>query len=623
MSAHGIEHRIDHAALGIAYGRLPASIVFTMLVSAVFGWALLDYYPRARMLEWIGAIQLVAFARLGLMFAWRRRKPGLEAMRTWSWLMAAGAALAALAWSVGAVRLLPDRPSVELAMLCVIVLSTASIALNSLTAHLPSLLAFLVVSLGPFGAALLFSGSPLVQLVGIILLVTMLELLWIGYQSSQGVRQQLRTEIELGMAVEQTRAAQAAAEKAKVAKSRFLATMSHEVRTPLNGMLGLAELLERSPLQPGQREHVRLLRRSGDNLRDILNDVLDFSKIEAEQFEIARLPFDPLELVQDVRDLFQQRAADAGLALTLRTAGGAGRVVLGDRLRTRQVLTNFVSNALKFTERGGIEIELTATPADATPGSVARFRFAVHDSGIGIGPDALARVFDAFTQVDDSYTRRFGGTGLGLAICRRLAGLMGGEVGASSTPGAGSTFWVELPLEVVSVSAALDGVATQALLEQAATSGAANGDHGGDALQGRVLVAEDNGINQLVISEMLTLIGVEYVLVGNGQEAVDAALSGEFDLVLMDCQMPVMDGYTATLELRRRAPLARSGQPLPIVALTANAFDDDRARAAEVGMDAFLSKPVRLDDLRAMLARWLPPVAGLSEPAAAKAARCT
>jgi CheY-like chemotaxis protein len=245
----------------------------------------------------------------------------------------------------------------------------------------------------------------------------------------------------------------------------------------------------------------------------------------------------------------------------------------------------------------------------------------VRDTGIGIGPEALSRVFDAFTQVDDSYARRFGGTGLGLAICRRLAALMGGEVGATSAPGQGSTFWVELPLEIEAVRAPLDAGATQALLEQDADTGASRIGNP-QTLQGRLLVAEDNEINQLVISEMLTLLGVEYVLAGNGRDAVAAARSGEFDLVLMDCQMPVMDGYAATRELRAIAAHGRDGQPLPIVALTANAFDDDRARAAEVGMDAFLSKPVRLDDLRAMLARWLP-AAEVSEPAAARAARCT
>ena len=602
-----IDQRIAHAAMGIAYSRLWVSILFTLATSIGFGAMLLPYFPRTELGWWVVGIQAVGALRLGLLLWYRREPRGIEHTRFWTHLFFLGSAAAAVSWSVGAVRLLPPAGHVEVAMLCVALLGVSSIAVSSLSAHFPSLVAFVVPALAPVSITLTQFDQAVERVVGYALLTCVAALVWTGWQSTQVLHQRLRAEIELNEAMAETRAAQAAAERASAAKSRFLATMSHELRTPLNGMLGLAQLLEFAPLAAQQREHVRLLRQSGTHLHEIVNDILDFSAIEAEQMRIANVEFDPRELVHEVLDVFGERAAAAGLLLEPRLGSGLPERVLGDQLRLRQILTNFVGNALKFTERGRIELEVGCMgSAEAVSGATATLRFAVRDTGIGIAPDALARVFDAFTQVDESYTRRFGGTGLGLAICRRLAELMGGRVRVESTPGLGSTFSVELPLQVVAAAA-------PAVLDAAATSALLDNPPAGRALSGLVLMVEDNEINRLVCGEMLRSLGLEFEIARDGAEAVALAVDRRFDLVLMDCQMPVMDGYAATSELRRRGVLARSGTRLPIVALTANAFEEDRRHALDVGMDDFLAKPTRLEALRETLAQRLPGAASSHE----------
>ena len=585
--------------MDIAYSRLWVSILFTLATSLGFGAMLLPYFPRAELGWWVLGIQAVGALRLALLLWYRRAPRAIEQTGLWMSLFFLGSAAAAVSWSLGAVQLLPPAGHVEVAMLCVALLGVSSIAVSSLSAHFPSLVAFVVPALAPVSIALTQFDQAVERVVGYALLTCVAALVWTGWQSTQVLHQRLRAEIELNEAMAETRAAQAAAERASAAKSRFLATMSHELRTPLNGMLGLAQLLEFAPLEPQQREHVRLLRQSGTHLHEIVNDILDFSSIEAEQMKIATVEFEPRELVHGVLDVFAERAAAAGLQLEARLGSGLPERVLGDPLRLRQILTNFVGNALKFTERGRIELEVACIGSAPAPlQTTTTLRFAVRDTGIGIAPDALARVFDAFTQVDESYTRRFGGTGLGLAICRRLAELMGGRVGVESAPGLGSTFSVELPLQVVAAdtSAVLDAAATEALLDRPPSS---------PALTGLVLMVEDNEINRLVCGEMLRSLGLEFEIARDGAEAVELAVDRRFDLVLMDCQMPVMDGYAATSELRRRGVRARSGQRLPIVALTANAFEEDRRHALDVGMDDFLAKPTRIEALRETLAQRL------------------
>ena len=379
------------------------------------------------------------------------------------------------------------------------------------------------------------------------------------------------------------RAARDAAEDSAREKANFLASMSHEIRTPLNAVLGLTDLLLLTDLDKVQRDYARTARTSGRLLLALVNDILDFSALESGKLETELLPV-PLEsLARDTITMFTADAERRGLRLGFELDPQLPPAVLGDEMRLRQVLVNLIGNALKFTEQGEVTLRVRAqTGADGSD----QLLLQVSDTGIGIPPDRLQRLFLPFSQVDASTTRRFGGTGLGLAICRLVVDALGGTISVASVPGSGSTFTVCLPMEAAEVKAPLRAAATGEV--ETAPSMA----------QLRVLLAEDDRVNQMVAVHMLHRLGVAPVVVSDGQAAVDAALGDTFDVILMDVHMPMMDGVEAAAAIR--AGLPPEQQPR-IVAITANAMEGDRERLLGSGMDAYLSKPVQLADLAAAL----------------------
>lgn len=371
------------------------------------------------------------------------------------------------------------------------------------------------------------------------------------------------------------------AERANRAKSSFLANMSHEIRTPLNGVLGIASALIRSELSPSQREMVELIGVSGRALEGLLNDILDLAKVEAGHIQIRREPFELGRLVRETTLLFHERATEKGLAIEVDMPLISEGLYVGDDLRLRQVLSNLLSNAVKFTPAGEIRLTVDYDPSGPAGEQVT---FAVSDTGIGFEPTIAPLLFERFEQGDGSITRRFGGTGLGLAISKALVELMSGTIKASSSPGRGATFTVVLPLNRHDTDAAAGEVVTP------------DSKHEGSVRRLRVLLAEDHPINRRTVELLLQDLPIDLTCVEDGQQAVEATENDGWDIILMDMQMPVMDGLTAVRRIRE-AELARGLSRTPICVVTANASDQHRDHALAAGADEVLTKPISAEKL--------------------------
>jgi signal transduction histidine kinase/DNA-binding response OmpR family regulator len=419
-----------------------------------------------------------------------------------------------------------------------------------------------------------------------------------GLATALFVRRINQSNHKLEDALEAMRAARDEAERASRAKSEFVSRMSHELRTPLNAIIGFAELLEDEALAPEQHSYVKLINGSGKHLMELINQVLDHSKIEAGGLKLERIVFDFPAEIEAVMSIVTERATTKGLAFVASVADDLPRYVEGDPTRLRQILINLLANAVKFTEQGSVELRVAREDG--------RIHFSVRDSGIGMDQAALARLFKPFSQADDSVTRKFGGTGLGLMIAKDLIDAMGGELEVESAPQVGSCFWFWIPLKAAAVAspgpttAAPGGGNTGAVLPALA-----------ELIPGRVLLVDDNRVNQQLAAAMLERLGLAFDLADNGGDCLQHLAQADYALVLMDMEMPEMDGVTATRRIRESEA---EGRHLPIIAMTANALQEDRERCFAAGMDGYIPKPISLESLRNELYRLFGQAAPQAKP---------
>ena len=524
----------------------------------------------------LGAALLVATLSRGVLALWWRRGGPAHPRRWLQWFRLVSAASGA---SVGALAglLLFDGGLAGASVLALAIVAAFGSA--SIFAFAPDRLigaAFVLLLNAPVFISLVVRGGRLEWSTAIADAVFVAYCLSLGRTLHADFHQRLRSEYMLRQKTIALEASREAAEAANQAKSEFVANMSHEVRTPLNGVLGTAELLLRTRLGEQQRRYVETLRASADVLLHTVNSVLDFSKLEAGKLILEEVTFDLHEAAQDVVAIHRSEADRKGLELSLQLDSSLPRYVVGDRTRLRQALSNLVANAVKFTHQGSVRAGVRWLDPHC--------RFEVRDTGIGVDPTDHERLFDVFAQADSSTTRRFGGTGLGLAIVKNIAAAMDGEVGFESRPGAGSLFWF---------TATLSPSATGPIEEETELR---------PQTPAKILLVEDNATNLEVQRAFLEVLGHDVVVATNGLEAVDVFEHTSFELVLMDCQMPTMDGFEATRRIRR---LERGDSRTVIIALTASILAADRQKCLAAGMDDHLGKPIALKDLAAKVEAWL------------------
>ena len=550
--------------------------------AAVVVWLLWGAVDHRLLLAWLGLKALVSLVRIALAraFTLSPREARARWGRRFVWAIAADGAVFGLLGTL----LLPTQDPALMSIMVATLLGIAAIGLVVLSMSFEAALALTLPVLLPATVMQFLRAEALSVYIGIGMLVFLGLVVVEGRRAAEHTRAMLRLRFRMDELAAQRQQALDEAERSNAVKSQFLATMSHEMRTPLHGLLGLTRLLQRdAPPGTSAAERLSILERTGEHLLTVINEVLEYSRIESGHLRLQAQGFDARALLRSVVDLMQPAAIEKGLALRLRDDLPSSSQFQGDAHRLRQIVLNLTGNALKFTVRGAVTLHARCDPQD-------RLLIDVIDSGPGVPVSERERIFEAFQQLDGSFARNHGGTGLGLTISRRLAQAMGGDIECLEAPGGGALFRVHLALPRVEAAAAVAPPPPAADAEV--------------SLSGHVLLVEDNPVNALVAEAALRSLGVTVHTVTDGEQGLACARQGGYDVILMDCQMPGIDGFEATARIRDHE--ARSGRErVPIVALTANALSGDRQRSLAAGMDEHLAKPFRSEELGAVLRRLL------------------
>jgi signal transduction histidine kinase/ActR/RegA family two-component response regulator len=592
-----------------------AGAVATIGVSTLFLVTMRDVHSPERLMVWAGMVALISALRVVLAI-WAKRSLPLSSTRlpnTPAICLLVGA-LAGGVWGIAATWLFPLGYSELYFVAAFLLIGMPAGAISSFGAWWPAYAAYVIASVGPFAVYFLLSGRSEFLLAGLAACLFGAFLLREGFVIGRTIQRNIAQRIAL---LDMTRSLGEALDRADEAsrtKSTFLANMSHELRTPLNAIIGMSQLLADAPDAPAHRHLPDTIRRAGNALLALINDVLDTSQIEAGKIALRTALFSPRRLIDEVLDMFGPEAASKGLGLNVRCADSVPERFIGDQARLRQILVNLVGNAIKFTAAGGVQVEMSCISAGIDDGEKT-LSIDVVDTGPGIPETDRERIFHAFQQVDASTSRLHPGTGLGLKITRDLVTLMNGTIDVVAEPECGSRFRLRIPQaaprdiresesendrQETPVAAASFAVPPPRSRIDAPSTAQAQAASPIAAIDLRVLVVEDNILNSSLVKLMLERHGCTVECISNGVDALSAMLAGGWDIVLMDCQMPQMDGYATTRRWRETEALL--GRPrLPIVALTAHAMADDRQKCLDAGMDDYLTKPVILDDLRAIL----------------------